>query len=203
MPIYKTDAGLIYFSHVPKCAGTSVTGYLEARFGAPAFEDRAYFRDAAAYPWTHTSPQHVTIEARDRLFPPSFFDFEFAVVRNPIKRLASVYGFQKRNQKTIGRFTSFSGWLKRLPKVIEDAPYTFDGHALPQTKFVSDEATVFRLEDGLEAVERFLDDSFGAYAGTLEFGHAKKAKKPVRVSASDEALIREIYRADFERFGYD
>ncbi|WP_438956500.1 hypothetical protein [Cognatiyoonia sp.] len=121
----------------------------------------------------------MTIEARDRLFPPSFFDFEFAVVRNPIKRLASVYGFQKQNQKTIGHLTSFSGWLKRLPKVLEDAPYTFDGHALPKIKFDSDEVTVFRLEDGLEAVEHCLDDSFGVYAGMLDFwGMPRKRRSP-------------------------
>ena len=179
-----------------------MTEYLENRFGPPAFEDRAYRRDPAPFPWTKTSPQHVTVAALERMVPLQFFDCQFAVVRHPVARLASVFQFQKRNQRQIGRLVSFERWLKSLPNVLAKDPYRFDGHALPQSAFVPPSADVFRLEDGLTPLSGYLDERFGASGSELDFGHSKKARSKLKIKTAHEDLIREIYAEDFDRFGY-
>jgi len=202
MPFYKHEGQLIFFAHVPKCAGTSVTEYLEERFGKPAFEDRAFRRSPALFPWTKTSPQHVTVAALERVVPLDFFDHKIAVVRHPIPRLLSVFHFQKRNQKQIGKLVSFERWLKSLPTVLASDPYRFDGHTMPQSVFVPDEAKVFRLEDGLDALKIYLDECFGPTSSEKRFGHAKKTRSHLKLKPIHEELIREIYAEDFARFGY-
>lgn len=203
MPFYRSNGQLIYFAHVPKCAGTSVTEYLTARFGEAGFEDRAFFREPADHPWTYTSPQHVTVAALERLIPLSFFDYQFSIVRHPVARLASIYGFQKRNQRTIGRFVSFERWLRSLPKMLEEDPYRHDGHAQPQSAFVPETAQVFKLEDGLDAFQTELDARFGPSTVEISVGHSKKARKTETIKQVHRDLIREIYAEDFKRFGYE
>ena len=69
MPFFRLRQQLVYFAHVPKCAGSSVEVYLQRRFGALAFRDQAHYKDAGTR-WTRTSPQHVTVAALPRLSPP-------------------------------------------------------------------------------------------------------------------------------------
>ena len=65
MPFFRLRQQLIYFAHVPKCAGTSVEAYLQRRFGALAFRDQFHYRDPGPR-WTVTSPQHVTAADLER-----------------------------------------------------------------------------------------------------------------------------------------
>lgn len=97
MPIVRVGDQLVYFAHVPKCAGTSVEEYLAARFGPLAFLDRAYpDRDGRDSAWNRTSPQHIDVATFERLFPADLFAASFTVVRHPANRLLSSYRFERR-----------------------------------------------------------------------------------------------------------
>ena len=202
MPIFKINGQLLYFAHVPKCAGTSFTFYLTERFGAPAFEDRFFYKKPAPFPWTQTSPQHITTPALDRLFPEGFFDVTFGFVRHPEKRLESVFQFQKHHMKKIPRYVSYSRWLRGLSGKLDRSPSIYDHHIRPQTEFLPKGATVFKLEEGFVPAIHFLDTHFGPSDKQITVGHEKKSGKRVTSGARDKALIRELYAADFEAFDY-
>ena len=202
MPLYRAGSELLYFVHVPKCAGTSVTEYLQARFGPAAFEDRDFLRVPASHPWSRTSPQHIDANSLERILPRSFFDHAVAFVRHPERRLASAYVFQ-RKQKTIGRLTSFDRWLKTLAQRRARNPYIHDNHPRPMCEFLPEDTTWFRMEEGFEGFITHLNSLFGPAPQALEIGHEKAAKTTVAVSERARELIQTLYAEDYRRFGYE
>jgi hypothetical protein len=101
MPIARIGSKLVYFAHVPKCAGSAVERYLEQRFGPMAFRDPAFYEQEHGERWSNSSPQHIPIKALSRLFPASFFDASFAVIRHPVDRLASAFLYQREIEGSI------------------------------------------------------------------------------------------------------
>ena len=96
MPIIRIEGKLVYFAHVPKCAGTSVEEYAIARFGPIALQDRRFFQRDPESRWTRTSAQHVTATEFERLIPRDYIADAFTVVRHPVARLVSAFKFAQR-----------------------------------------------------------------------------------------------------------
>lgn len=216
MPIIRIGPKLIYFAHVPKCAGTAVETYLSRRFGrqAMAFLDSGHLELPGAVRWSLSSPQHIDTDALARLFPAGFFDASFAVVRHPALRLRSVYRYQRDVQRRIDPGTGFSAWLEGLHEQWERDPWYLDNHTRPMAEIVPDGARFFRLEDGLGALVAWLDEQAGqshakhreiAPSHTLAERLAAVGHDPgpdVRLSAADLAWVATLYAEDYARFGY-
>ena len=208
MPILKAGSRLIYYAHVPKCAGSALEHYLEARFGALAFVDSKYMSVARDLRWSKTSPQHINVEALNRLFPDGFFDAAFTVVRHPEARIVSAYHFQREVEKTIPEAIPFGEWLEDLELAREEDPYVHDNHVRPMSDIVPEGAEIFHLEHGLDQVipwfDRLIDDKAGprAIPKVNERGAYAKADQDVTLTEADRARIAEIYAADYARFGY-
>lgn len=94
MPVFKIDKSIVYFAHVPKCAGSSVEEYIMHRFNNLSMFD-VDFRRLGRNGW-YISPQHLHVEALNRIFRLNFFDFTFAVVRHPLTRFISAYNHAVR-----------------------------------------------------------------------------------------------------------
>lgn len=210
MPFFRMAQKLVYFAHVPKCAGSSVEVYLQRRFGRLAFRDMAHYRDPGTR-WTRTSPQHVTVDDLERLIPPKYFFARSTVVRHPVPRLVSMFKFQRDWEERIDPGTGLTDWLEGVRRA---APYEYDNHLRPMTAFIPEDTHVFRLEEGgLDQVIPWLDALQGEAADPREMpvlnthgGHmVKRGRAPVEVAVSDtdRALIAELYPEDFARFGYD
>jgi len=212
MPIVRCDGRLIYFAHVPKCAGTAIEHYLATCCGPLAFLDPA-FNDLTTGPrWSVTSPQHVDAESLARLFPDGFFDEVFPVVRHPVDRLASVYQFQRDIEGHIPQRLGFVNWLTRLSESGAASHARFDGHTRPMGDFVPEGAMIFRLEDGLGPLVSWLRQKLpgvelpdviparNMLAARLR--HAGLTARPPRITARARALIRALYAEDFRRFCY-
>ena len=213
MPFFRLRQQLIYFAHVPKCAGSSLEVYLQSRFGRLGFRDQAHYRDPGTR-WTRTSPQHVTAEDLDRLIPPRFFTQRFTVLRHPIPRLVSVFRFQRDWEGRIAAATGLTEWLEGLARARRGSSYKYDNHLRPMTAFVPEDCHVFRLEEGgLAQVIPWLDELQGKTAAPREMPvlnthgglMAKRGTRPVAVAVTpeDRARIAELYAEDFARFGYD
>lgn len=207
MPLMRAGSQLLYYAHVPKCAGSAVEHYLKDRFGKLAFIDTGYLKQAT--PWTRTSPQHIDRFAFARLFPDGFIDATFAIVRHPTTRLISAWHFQSEVEKSLPEGMIFSDWLKTLRTSWEQDPFAFDNHTRPMDDIVPGNAYVFHLEHGLDGMIPWLDRLTGNEAGPRAIAevnkrgqNAKASGQKVTPSAADLKLIQDIYRADFERFGY-
>lgn len=214
MPIVQIAGKLVYFAHVPKCAGSAVERYLRSRFGPLGFLDNTYLQIPKSQRWTATSPQHIDIASFDRLLPSNFFAARFAVVRHPVDRLVSVFRFQRDLERKIPKKTVFQDWLEALPDQRTRRPFRYDNHVRPMVDFVPKDATVFRMEQGLWPMIRFLDDLAGdetaarrlertnTYARRLAHMN-RKAGPPPQVTDAVRRRIKALYAEDFERFGYD
>lgn len=205
MPFIKSAGKLIYFAHVPKCGGAAVEEYLRARFGTVGFADERFDELAGALHWSRSSARHVPAAILDRLFPPGFFDAAFAVVRHPVDRLVSEYHFLRDVLKRIDRSESFATWLAHIDRAIAENPWRYDNHLRPMADLVPGDATIFRLEEGLEPIIPYLDGLVGASDRPLGFGRVltRDPSIPKVVPGLEEiATIERLYRQDFERFGY-
>ena len=208
MPVIRISQKLVYFAHVPRCAGTAVEAYLRQRFGPLAFLDPRHLEVPPEDRWTRTSPQHVDRGTLGRLFPPGFFDHSFAVVRHPSDRLLSVYRFQKYIENRIPQGQGFAEWLATLPVPID----AFDNHTRPMSDLVPEDAVVFRLEDGLDAVVHWLDGLAGNSDPPRRIEQRngvdqrlQHLKQPVAEvpDRPEMATILQLFEADFDRFGYE
>lgn len=216
MPLIRTGRGIIYFAHIPKCAGTAVQIYLDARFGVRrrALLDTGYLTPPEHQRWSRTSPQHMDARTFERLFQGGFVDHAFTCVRHPAHRLRSVYLHQRDVEEKIDPSETFSDWLNFLPQRRRDNPWYLDNHARPMSQMVPDDATVFKVEDGLDRLVAWIDDIMGNQNGPrhIEVSHtlADRMARQNKPISSDGVTLTEIdYSAvaamdpeDFERFGY-
>jgi len=207
MPFFKAASKLVYYAHVPKCGGSAVEHFIHGRAGEMAFVDQKYMSVDEAMRWSRTSPQHINVAALERLIPPSFFDASFTIVRHPVARVVSAYHFQLETERRISKNVTFSDWLEDLELAHEENPYAYDNHLRPMDDIVPEGAQVFYLEHGLDALVPWFDTLLGNKAAPRAIHRINERKsssgEKVKPTSADLTRIAEIYRADFERFGYD
>lgn len=209
MPICRADDKWIYFAHVPKCAGTSIERYLDARFGALGLRDGNFAKRSPIAAWSLSPPQHMPEAVRRDLLPDTLFDGIFATVRHPAMRLRSAFLFQREVEQALPPNMPFHKWLDTLPRALALDPYALHGHLRPMTEFVPETAEVFRVEKGLTPVVAWLNDVTGTQDGPREIGQFNVLEtristpvEPVDLTPGALDAIAALYRADFERFGY-
>jgi len=206
MPFFKAKSKLVYYAHVPKCGGSAVEHFIEGRAGEMALVDTGYMSIPESHRWSKTSPQHINVEALERLIPLSFFEASFTIVRHPVARVVSAYHFQMEQESQISENVSFSDWLLGLSEDLSDNPYRYDNHLRPMAEIVPEGAHVFYLEHGLDALVPWFDDLLGDKSAPRAV-HRVNERKPggtkIEPTPSDLNLIKELYGVDFERFGYE
>ena len=213
MPIVRISSKLVYFAHVPKCAGSAVEDYLAQRFGSLGFLDRAHLRIPQTQRWTRSSPQHIDVKALDLLLPPSFFAAKFALVRHPVYRMARVFSFQRDIEGKIEAGMDFGDWLDSLTYIRRRKPFHLDNHFRPMSDLIPEDATIFRLEDGTAQVVKWLDELAGNCEGAREIEKVNtyeqrlaaknvKAGPTPRLTMANRRKIEDFFRADFDRFDY-
>lgn len=202
MPIFKVAGKLCYFAHVPKCAGTSIEDYLGERFGQLAFLDRKYNANKAGQ-FRTASPQHILASDLAVFFPMGFLDQSFAVVRHPVDRIVSAFHYHRDRERNIKSKVSFKEWVKRLADFGPKSHQDFDNHFRPQAAFIPKKSRVFKLENGLDKVEAWLDDIAGDKHTTGIPNHFAGDYKPPRIAFETLEALEQLYAADFEAFGYE
>ncbi|MCP5093880.1 MAG: sulfotransferase family protein [Gammaproteobacteria bacterium] len=204
MPFFRARDKLIYFAHVPKCAGGAVENYLRERFGKLGFFNRRFHTGEH---WTRSAPQHVTAADLKQLMPSALIDHSFALIRHPIDRMVSMYHY---NIEVSGQLEAmpFGGWLDQVAAARSTDPYYLDNHPRPMVDFIPRGAKTFRLEDGTRPVVRWLDRISGTAEGARDLpGWNQRAKRGgqgarLRPAAAEIDRITQMYQTDFETFGY-
>lgn len=216
MPLARIGGRVLLFVHIPKTGGTSIEAYMRAQ-GAVALHGQA-----AA--WSRVPLQHLHREAWREATPPGFWDAGFAVLRDPKARLISEFRMRAEplspklrplgwlraaRNRAAGRptygvrlegrieFLDFDGWVERAFAATRRDPMFRSNHLRPQADFVDDTLTLFRFEDGLEPVFRWIDAAAGAPPAPGPFHERRSDPIPVTCSAATDAAIRAFYAADY------
>lgn len=212
MPIFRKDGKIIYFAHVPKAGGTSISAFLRTYADCEAFSDLGNLRKVWGAPlpmqsrtrrWHATSPQHIDAESLGALFPVNFFDYSFAIVRHPEDRILSEYKWRKGRGRMMS-LLPFSEWLRlNLAATIEN-PYVYDGHLRPQIEFIPPGAMIFRLETDMDDCLEWIGQAIGVKP-SVGLGHHlnRSQSRDIRLSSSDRALINRFYGEDYTFLGYE
>ncbi|MFX0543673.1 sulfotransferase family 2 domain-containing protein [Roseovarius sp. S4756] len=214
MPLIRISGRILYFAHVPKCAGTALELFLESHIGPLAFRNSAFNRIPPEDRWTRSSPQHVDAASLALLFPPNFIDESFAVVRHPVDRIVSVFRFQRDIEGRIETDMPFGNWLDSVAKEDVQGQWALDNHTRTMDAIVPEKARIFRLENGLEPVVAWLQGILGPDTQlprtvpprnvlSDRLAHEGRPDIPVRITPDIIDKIAAVYRADFDRFGYE
>ena len=152
------------------------------------------------------SPQHLIWADAQPLLPKAP-DAVFAVVRDPVERLASEYRWQRKGRRgtKLGRLVSrlpFPIWLRSMLEVSRLNPYAYDNHLRPQDHFVAPSAVIFRLEDGLAPVMNWLSSETGATFPETPPHQLAGQGSPIDICDDDRRRIRAVYGVDYDRFSY-
>ena len=199
MPLASFNGKTIFFAHVPKTGGSSVEDYLIQRFGPLSIIDTNKrtntWGTGLIVPATHLA----AIDIAELV--PKDLTYSFAVVRDPVTRMMSEYRYQT-NVSRMSRF-DFSTWLRIVIAAARVEPRVYENHIRPQADLVPEDAEVFRLEDGFDAMIARLDAVVGDTRPDLAVGHLNPRKKEsITLSRQDVALIADYYATDYARFGY-
>jgi hypothetical protein len=196
------------FMHIHKCAGTSLIEALESSPNTIC---------CASIPGDYPG------RTGRNLIPSSVWcdAIKFTCIRNPYARVASAYSMFVRSLRwqqmfpTFNDFAQFLGYIRfethsvSGPIVIEQYRNTIDNvihHCTPYSNskyFIDEMDQIIRLEE-LENEIQLLKDEYGLILNLLPHRKQTGGGGDYRQLYSDESrrLIREIYAADFERFGY-
>lgn len=202
MPFIKTDNRLILFIHIPKTGGTSVEEWMKG-FGPLAFHT-----PVRKPPSLNCTAQHLRFWDYRQLFPPRFFDYAFAIVRNPFRRLESEYRYRwKMKQEGIDTaMPQFPIWLDAQLDAYAKDPFHLDNHMRPQWQFASKNMTVFRFEDGLDQILAQVARDTGLPAPDKAprkmVSDTPKATLEFDWDISDIERVLQVYKGDFDRFNY-
>ncbi len=193
MPLYRNGGNIVFFVHIPKTGGTTVEFALSAAGAAEALRFKGKRR------YSKSTLQHMHASVYREAVPREFYDWSFAIVRNPFDRFASEY---KMKVIDAGGTDDIESWAETNFERFGEFPYARDNHIRPQHEFLTDHLDVFRFEDGLDAPIAAAVDRLGL--GMPEIPHAQKGS-PGRPRATRRAveLIADFYAADFDQLGYD
>lgn len=192
----------LLFIHIPKTGGSSVEKALELHpHQVP--DAKEYLSGTGKHLQHLTYSEMLTLNRDEEIGNCK----KFCIIRNPIDRFHSEFRWRKK----IGH-----------PLTKEMDEYDFALHLLNRKKegnlhtechfrFQSDyfyingsacsAIQVFRLEEGMEKVEKWINDTFDL---NIEVSHANSTKSKSKVIDSKvDEVVKEIYKEDADLLGYE
>jgi hypothetical protein len=196
------------FIHIPKAGGQSVEAAFCTSLGLDwALHRRLLLCMEKPKSWHGRTKRTAHLTALEYLegayLPAPVFAsfFKFATVRDPYRKIESHYFYGLHDKKM--SFEKFC--LRFIPKVIKKG----DPFFAPQTTFVTDRENNLIVDHiyKLETLAADWPEIQSRAEMKAELGHQNRSqnRNPTLISWSPDmkARIRQLYQADFERFGYE
>lgn len=201
MPSFEINGKKVLFVHIPKTGGTSITRWMQSL-------GRVRLHADVKPEGLKIAAQHLTWTDIDCMWGGDYFDYIFAVVRNPFSRMESEFGMRQklRGQGFFGGELHFPSWLERALIDGRNNPNHFDNHIRPQWTFVSDRMRIFRFEEGMGNILRQVcaDLSIEPPENTPHaLSSDNPQKKEIVWDRAEILRMQEFYQNDFKQFGYD
>lgn len=181
------------FVHIPKTGGQSITKMLEeAELGCK--HEGSFELD------------HLTMSAiLERVNLNSYF--KFAIVRNPLDRLVSEYHFSKRYRPYLPNTDHyrFSRYVRAISKLdINGLPHNMVNHLYKQKDFLyKDNNLLVDYVGRFETLKESIDYVSKKLNIKLTLPHVNKScRKCVDFDSKTLELVRNLYKEDYEIFGY-
>lgn len=188
MPLARIGDTLIYFAHIPKTGGGSIVQYLESK-GQVALNHPMRLK------WSATTVQHMDAKVHERYVPTNFYDFSFAVLRDPLARLMSEFRYQRSRMETT---LEFGDWAELMLQTVRLDPYCWDNHIRPQTDFLAPKTHLFRFEEGLEHVFDWIDEVSNTPASPRDSRKNATVQSEIGFDESIGLELQKYYAGDFE-----
>ena len=196
----------LLFVHVPKCGGSSVEAVMSQQaMGKPSWgslspEERKEMHVGA-------DRQHDTLDCITNTYPIIESFTKFTTIRNPEDRAVSEFFYQKKHQKKLESIRAYAE-LDLSEAIVSGDLFSnaWKGHDLSSSHLIKStsgcEVQLFRLEDQIPDLERFLSNH---YKKEIKLPHENKAsnKKGI-LPLSDVAkhVLMDKWGADWELGDY-
>ncbi|MEI9932241.1 MAG: sulfotransferase family 2 domain-containing protein [Rhizomicrobium sp.] len=200
MPFIRVHDCNILFVHIPRTGGTTVEHWMRGLGDLKLFS-------YSTPRFSKITPQHLRYADICELLGDGYFDYSFAIVRNPFDRLASEYRLHALQAQKNGIWKGaprFSTWLENKLDSYSKNSWAEDNHIRPQWEFLSKAVKVFKYEDGVLTALAEVARQIGVPA-PAEIGH-ELATSDVDAKAifdiPDVERAVAFYARDFEHLGY-
>jgi hypothetical protein len=214
MPLFLGKKNILQI-HPPKCGGSSITKLL-SRYGYGIFTSTKFIEMCHSTNSTHLTGPEIEIICKKLNLK---IDFSIMSIRNPYKRIQSKYVYNYSNVLSIRRLTlknigklfkikSFEDYVLDSLNQYEKNNHFDNNHFLPQYKFLTENAKIFRLEDKffdlIEHLNVQLQTQLEIKDIPKEYGKPYLSKFiNIKWSKKLRQKVNEIYDKDFKLFGYE
>jgi hypothetical protein len=156
MPFVENSGKRILFIHIPKTGGTSLEKSME-QVGSL----HLCIRSIPSF--LRVPPEHLTYHNICSLFDESYFDFSFAIVRNPYLRIESEYRMRSllAKEQFFTELPKFPYWLEMTMEQVRRDRNFLANHFRPQIEFVGKDVHIYRYEEGLDNIVKKLNEVTG------------------------------------------
>jgi hypothetical protein len=197
MPIFNMEDKKVLFVRIPRAGGDHIFDWLE-KSGSVSLLQQSAIKSL------RVPPQHLPYNDILALLG-NVWDYSFAVVRNPYQRMEREFfsSLTKEQQADSSIWPDFTRWVVLQLNNAHVDPYYQENHFCPQSEFIGEGLDVYRLEDGLQGLQKKLrsvveknGESISEYP--LDDYHQKIIWKNDALSA-----VNRFYSNDFKQFEYD
>ena len=211
MPVFhikveEREAKILYV-HIPKAGGISVSNF----FRKIGFTEHFGRENAKLFPIMKYPPSHLDYKTICSLFHIEQFDLRFTIVRNPYERIRSDYKYaMKVNPGLRDKPINMNVWINKVLDGYVGDEYFLGHHIKPQHLFVGEKIEhVYKkesghqviLEDVVKKIGGEINQPWDELVPTVNVGDEKYELEEFEPQILER--IQELYRLDFERFGYD
>jgi len=191
----------LLFIHIPKTGGSSVERALNLH--PHQVSDPVEYLSG-----TGKHLQHLTYAQILKLKKDSELKIcnKFCIIRNPVDRFGSEFRWRKKINHPLTRdmdelaFSMYLLDLKNKGELHKECHFRFQSDYFYVADKPSSDIKVFRLEDGMNLVEDWINRTFEV---SINVTHANSTKK-AKVEFDDRVIeiVKDIYSEDADKLGY-